>query len=375
MTLETDVLVVGAGIIGCSVARALASRGLRVVVVDARGTSLGATQASAGMLAPYIEAHEGGVLFDLTIRSLDLYDAWIAAVQRESGVDVEYMRSGSLEIALDEEGLARLQALGARSGSKGGLRWLDRDGARTLEPALAPRALGALSAPSHGYVAAQPLTLALERAAAAYGATFHPGTTVVGIEPSASSVEVVSQDGQRMRAARVVVAAGSWTQTLEGDADAAAADVRPVRGQLLRLRWRGRPLTQVIWGPSCYLVPWRDGTVLVGATMEDVGFEERTTVGGIAGLFEAVTALLPEAADATFLEARAGLRPATSDGLPVIGFSERSDRIVYASGHYRNGILLAPLTGELVSGLVLGGPSDPALGALTPARLRRPART
>jgi glycine oxidase len=120
-------------------------------------------------------------------------------------------------------------------------------------------------------------------------------------------------------------------------------------------------------------VPWSDGTVLVGATMEEAGFEERTTVEGVRTLLEAATEMLPEMAEASFLEARSGLRPATSDGLPIIGPSERSDRVVLATGHFRNGILLAPLTASLVAKLMVDGQRDPALDPLAPARLRKPA--
>ena len=193
------------------------------------------------------------------------------------------------------------------------------------------------------------------------------------VEPSADAVTVTTDDGTTYRTPQVVVATGSWTSLLNLSEDAAAADVRPVRGQLLRVGWHAPPFRGVVWGPRCYLVPWADGTVLVGATMEEAGFEERTTVGGVRTLLEAATELLPEMAEASFLEARSGLRPATSDGLPIVGPSERSDRVVFATGHFRNGILLAPLTASLVADLMVKGKRDPALDSLAPARLRKPA--
>jgi glycine oxidase len=147
-----------------------------------------------------------------------------------------------------------------------------------------------------------------------------------------------------------------------------AVDVRPVRGQLIRLAWRAQPLTHVLWGQDCYIVPWQDGTVLVGATVEDVGFDARTTAAGVRDLLDAVCDLLPEAWTATFLEARAGLRPASADGLPIIGRSSQIDGLVYATGHFRNGVLLAPLTAAVVADLVLDGREDPALMVTAPHR-------
>lgn len=368
-----DVVVVGAGIIGCAVARELATRGRRVIVLDARAVALGATQASAGVLAPYIEAHEGGVLLDLTVRSLSLYDDWIDAVRAESGIDVEYRRTGSIEVALDEEGVDRLRSVAARFGSVARLEWLDGAAAKRLVPALSPRSLGGLCAADHGFVAAEVLTRALARSVEATGSLVLPRSRVRSVEPSADAVTVTTVDGTAYRTPHVVVATGSWTSLLNLSEDAAAADIRPVRGQLLRVGWRATPFRGVVWGPRCYLVPWSDGTVLVGATMEEAGFEERTTVEGVRTLLEAATEMLPEMAEASFLEARSGLRPATSDGLPIVGPSERSDRVVLATGHFRNGILLAPLTASLVAKLMVDGQRDPALDPLAPARLRKPA--
>jgi glycine/D-amino acid oxidase-like deaminating enzyme len=152
-------------------------------------------------------------------------------------------------------------------------------------------------------------------------------------------------------------------------AEPAARAVQPVRGQLLRLAWNGRPLSHVIWGKDCYVVPWQDGTVLVGATVENVGFDERTTAAGVRDLLDAVCDLLPEAWGAGFIEARAGLRPATSDGLPLIGRSRQTAGLVYATGHFRNGVLLAPLTASIVADLVLEEREDPALRLTAPDRL------
>jgi glycine oxidase len=361
-----DVIVVGGGIIGCAIARELAARGARVRIIEARTVAAGATQASAGILAPYIEGHERGPLFDLTLRSLALYEEFISRVTEGSAVDVEYRRCGSLEIAADDAAAAVLQRSSATAGAE--LRWLDAAETRRLEPALPDSIRGAVLAPTHGYVAVASLTEALVWASLRHGAELETGRHVRSIERRADHLEVTADDGARWTAPHVVIASGSWSGQLAPH-DPAARAVRPIRGQLLRLAWTGHPLSHVIWGRDCYVVPWRDGTVLVGATVEDVGFDERPTAAGVRDLLEAVCELLPEAWGATFLNARAGLRPATPDALPIIGASSSVEGVVYATGHYRNGVLLAPLTAVIVADLILEGRHDPALAVTAPDRI------
>jgi len=362
MPAGQDVIVIGAGIIGCSVARELARRGAVVRMFEARTVGAGATQASAGILAPYIEAHDRGVLFELGIRSLDLYDAFIKSVSDESELTIEYRRCGTLEVATDGASASRMRA--AADGD-GGLTWLDSAAARGQEAALAASIEGALLAAVHGYVAVPGLMDALAWAALRNGVQIEAAHRVTAIGVDRGGVKINTDDGTSWSAGHVVIAAGSWAGQLEVD-DPAIEAVRPVRGQLLRLHWRGAPLNHVVWGPDCYVVPWQDQTLLVGATVEDVGFDERTTAAGVRDLLDAVCELLPEAWRATFLDARVGLRPATPDGLPFLGPSARSDRIVYATGHYRNGVLLAPLTAQVIADLIIDGKIDPAVDRLRP---------
>jgi glycine oxidase len=353
------VLIIGAGIIGCAIARELRVRGVAVQVLDDRPVAGGATQASAGILAPYIEAHDRGPLLDLAVRSLALYDDWIAAVARDAGSPVEYRRIGTLEIALDADHAAELRA----SASAGNPEWLDRDAARALEPALGPLD-GALLVRAHGYVAPRELTDALARAAERRGASFRRAR-VSRIERDGPRLRVTTAGGA-IAADRVVVAAGSWTGAIE-TGDRAAANVRPVRGQLLHLGWQGPPVSHVLWGPECYIVPRADGSLLVGATVEEVGFDERATAAGVRDLLDAVCELLPQGWGATFCDVRVGLRPATSDDLPIVGEGAMPG-VVYATGHYRNGVLLAPLTARIVADLIVEGRRDPALDVLSPDR-------
>ena len=307
-------VVVGAGIIGCAVARELTVRGVACTVIDPRPVGGGATQASAGMLAPYVEAHERGPLLDLAVRSLALYDRWIADVRADSGVDVEYRRIGTLETATKR------------------------------------------SIPEHGYVAADQLSTALARAAERRGARFVRDRVIRIVRDSDKLI--ITGIEHAFDASHVVLAAGAWTNAIEG---IRTPPVRPVRGQLLHLGWTAAPLTTIVWGPRCYVVPRVDGTVLVGATVEEAGFDERLTAEGVHQLLDAVCDLLPDARDATFLGARVGLRPATPDELPVIGPDPDVPGLVHALGHYRNGVLLAPITARLVADLIVDGRLDASL--------------
>jgi glycine oxidase len=361
--VTVPVLIVGAGVIGTAVACELTARGIACALVDDRDPGGGATQASAGMLAPYVEAHENGPLLDLGVRSLALYDEWIARLTRDAGVDVEYRRVGTLEIALDADHAAELRAAGARD--TGVTRtWLEPTAARTRHVALGSIA-GALFTPTHGYVAARQLTAAQAAAAVKGGATFHRGR-VTRIERDREAFRVITSTSP-LTARRVVLAAGAWGPDIEL-VGSTSPPLRPVRGQLLHLGWRGQPIETIIWGPECYIVPRTDGSLMVGATVEDVGFDERATAAGVRDLLDAACDLLPGGWGATFLTVHVGLRPATPDDLPVIGPDERIPGLIHAAGHYRNGVLLAPVTARLIADWIVDEKRDPSFDILNAGR-------
>lgn len=359
------VTVVGAGIVGYAIAYELATRGAQVRLVDPRGSGQGATRASAGILAPHIEGHSEALL-QIGVWGLDRYDSFVARVAADAGRPIEYRRSGTLQVALGDEEAGQLEQA-ARVLAMSGVphTCLDGDAARRLEPSLAEAVRAGLLIPGHGYVGVSTLMSALVEAARRHGTTLSTAK-VNRIDLGGRSVMVETSEGTFASDA-VVVAAGSWSGGIPMS-PAAPPPVRPVRGQLLHLRFPEPPLSRVIWGTAGYMVPWEDGSVLVGATVEEVGFDERVTVAGVGRLLEVAVELLPAAQSATFGEARAGLRPATVDELPIVGRSSTMPGVYYATGHYRNGVLLAPLTAAIVADLVLDGRERDELALVRPDR-------
>jgi glycine oxidase len=347
-----NIAVVGAGIIGCAIAHELAARGARVSVFERRGVARGASWASAGVLAPWIEAHERGPLLEMCARSLALFDGFVDTVRRDGGAAFDYARPGTLEVAFTGEQAAALQRTAAALASAGvRALWLDAAAARDLEPALSGNVLGALRIDDHGFVEMPGLVDAVAAAARMRGAAFHAPVDVAKIEPAPGGAVRLHVSGTAHTFDRVVIAAGSWANRLKAGGDG----VRPVKGQLVRLHFDAPPATRVLWSEGCYMVCWRDGTVLVGATVEDAGFDERPTAAAVSTLLDAAATLMPSTRDATFVDVRAGLRPSPSGtaALPFIGPSPSMANVTLATGHFRNGVLLAPLTAQLTATQVL----------------------
>ncbi len=361
------VVVVGAGVIGCAIAYELASRGARVQLVDMRGAGQGATRASAGILAPRIEGHIPALL-TLGLQSLALYDEFILRVSKDAGRSIEYGRTGTLQVARAEGEAAALRAQAGELGRAAvSHALLDGDSVRRMEPSLSGVLTAGLSIPEHGYVRVPSLIAALGAAGRRWGVESLEAA-VARIDPDSAGAQVglTLGSGDRLHADAAVLCAGSWSGRVAMPEP--PVPVRPIRGQLVHL-WLDRPLlTRVVWGDGCYLVPWNDGSLLVGATTEDVGFDERSTEEGIHRLKEAAFELLPAAREASVAEVRVGLRPATSDELPLIGASPTMRGVYHASGHYRSGVLLAPLTAGLLADLMMDGRRGPALDLVRPDR-------
>lgn len=362
------VVVLGAGVIGSAIAEAAAGRGVEVTVLDMRPPGQGASQASAGMLAPYVEGRHREALLDLGVRSAALFPDFIARLTEASGLPISYQRSGTLEVALDPHETAALAEaktwLDARHVAA---EWLESRALHAFEPALSPSVVGGLFIAAHALVGVSSLIAALVQSAKRFGAVFETPVEAAAIHPGRDSVDVRAGD-RSYSADAVVIATGSWSRRVRV-ANVAALPVRPVRGQLLHLVWTepSRP-RRVVWGPRCYVVPLQADTVLVGATAEDAGFDEHATVRGVRDLATALTELLPAAGDARLERVRVGLRPALPDDLPAIGPLTRAPRVTVATGHYRNGVLLAPVTAEIVVRSLVDGVIDEAVRDLSPDR-------
>jgi glycine oxidase len=293
----------------------------------------------------------------------------VARLVESSRTPIEYARTGTLEVALDDDDAARLLGTKVWLDTTGiDSEWLDGDAVRVFEPSVTPAALGGLFTPDHGLVGVSALMATLVQQAKHAGAVFEFPVQAAVLEQRHNRVDIVAGE-RRYEADAVVVAAGSWSRRVRV-IGGGGLPVKPVRGQLLHLQWcEGDQPGRIVWGPHCYAVPWSNGGVLIGATVEDAGFDEGTTVSGVQALSTAAVELLPHASGARLEAIRVGLRPSLPDGLPAIGPFSHAPRIVAATGHYRSGVLLAPLTAEIVSRYLLEGRDDPSFAVTSPDRL------
>jgi glycine oxidase len=357
------VLIVGGGVVGCASAWFLAREGVSVTLVEREDVAAQASGAAAGMLLPYGEAEREGPFLDWCERSLALFPELCAELRERSGVDPEFEASGALHVAASAGEAARLRARQQRFAGRD-LEWLDAEGLRDLDAQLAPALAGGLFSPREAHVRPPLLAQAYAAAALEIGARIERGVSSVGLRRAGGRVTGVDTSAGVREAGTVLLCAGVWTPA----AAPIALPIEPVRGQILSLDNCQPPLRHIVVGGGTYLVPKRDGRVVVGATEERVGFDRRVTAGGLASLLEAAPRLVPALADCAFRDAWAGLRPCTPDHLPAIGRVPDAPGLMVAAGHHRNGVLLSPVTGRLVADLVLGKPPEAGAEAFDPAR-------
>lgn len=354
-----DVIVIGGGAIGCAIAWTLARRGQHVTVLESATPGREATWAAGGMLSPLGEAAHSPSFLSLASASLDLFDAFSRRLMDSTGIDVEYRMHGKLHVALDPEDEATLDRMVAAGGPFGARRITARE-ALALEPALTERVTGAVVVERDHTVNNRYLGQALWAAATAAGADVRLGVRASGIAISDGTFRGVTlADGETLRSRAAVVAAGAWSGRLGGLPS--PLPVRAVRGQMVAVHASmsevrgGRPLIRrAIEGRHCYMIPRDSGRVLIGATVEEVGFRTGPTPAGIAAMLAAGLELVPGIADLPMTETWAGFRPGTPDRLPILGAAPDVDGLFYACGHFRNGILLAPVTAEVIADLVTG---------------------
>jgi glycine oxidase len=351
---QADVVVIGGGVIGLSVARALAQKRVGKILILERGP-LGreASFAAAGMLAPQAEANSDDAFFQLCCRSRDLYPTFAAQLLEETGVDVELDNTGTLYCAFTAHDRAEIEKRFAWQRRFGlSVAQLTSSEARELEPNLSDTLLGALKFPLDTQVENRKLIRALIAANEKLGVKCFVHSAVASLRVERGAVTGVTTAAGFLSARNVVIASGAWTSFIEIENAAPHVRIEPVRGQMLCFDSKPALAHHVIYSPRGYLVPRRDGRLLAGSTTEKAGFAKEVTTKGREAIRNHALEIVPGIANLPLVDSWAGLRPRAPDNLPVLGKSSEIDGLFFAAGHYRNGILLAPLTGELLAGLI-----------------------
>jgi glycine oxidase len=352
---DVDVAVVGGGLVGCAIARGLARNGLRVVVLERGEPGREASHAAAGMLSPQAEAEEAGPFLDLLRAARNRFPEVAATLRAETGVDIGYDTRGTLFLAFtdaDEREIEQRHRWQSAAGLP--VEWLGRAAALALEPALSSSVRAALRFPDDHQAENRNLAHAYAVAAARAGAEIRCATHVSAVQRDGPRVRVDLGDGDALVAGCVVVAAGAWSGGLTGLPR--TLPVEPVHGQLAALHAVPLPFAHVVDSPRAYLVPRAGaGRVIVGATVERTGFARAVTPAGLMQILGGALEICPALGALPLAETWSGLRPGTPDGMPILGPDPDWPQLVYATGHYRNGVLLAPLTADLIVETILSG--------------------
>lgn len=347
---SADVVVIGGGVIGLAIARALALGGVRdICLAERAGLGTEASFAAAGMLVPQAEADAQDDFFALACRSRDLYPSFAAALREETGIDVELDTTGTLYLALTEHDQAEIEKRyewQTRAGLS--VELLSADEARQLESCISDSTRGALRFPKDIQVENRRLLSALANSVKNLGVTIFTETSVESLIIEGDRLTGVQTSRGKINCAVAVVAAGTWSGFIKP-----APLIEPVRGQMVCLEARPQLARHVIYSPRGYIVPRHDGRLLAGSTSECVGFSKFVTAGGISTILRNAQEIAPAISNLPIVDTWAGLRPRAADGLPVLGPCGEIDGLFCATGHYRNGILLAPLTGELISEAII----------------------
>lgn len=369
---RVDIVIIGAGVVGLATAWRAAAGGAAVTVVDPDPGG-GASSVAAGMLTPVSEVTYGEEpLLRLGLASRDRYGAFVAELEDFTGLDTAYRTDGILQVAFDADDLRHLDDLRRFQESLGiAAEALTGRECRKLEPMLAPGVRGGLLAPEDGSIDPRRLTAALRAAAGKAGARLvrRRAAGIAVRDDAAAGVRL--DDGTVIRADRVLIAAGPWSGDLDGLPPGTVPPVRPVKGQVIRLRTRvpflGRATRGLVKGSPVYLVPRADGEIVLGATQEELGFDTRVTAGGLWELLRDARELLPGITELEFAEVTAGLRPGSPDNAPVMGPTALPGLFV-GTGHFRNGVLLTPVSADILSAMLVDGPVPGVAGPFSPDR-------
>ena len=368
MALQSaEIIIIGGGVIGLSVARALAIRGCkRILLLERADFGSEASSAAGGMLAPQAEADERDPFFELASRSRDAYPEFALALRNETGIDVELETSGTLYTAFtasDVEEMTRRFEWQHRAGLP--VQKLSANEARKLEPCVSPNLREALLFPDDVQVENRLLIKALVSSCERYGVDLRRATRAHSLQIVTGSVAGVNTSRGFYAARIIVVAGGAWTSSIGGLPD---IPIEPVRGQMLRLQSPARIVRHVLYSPRGYIIPRRDGRLLAGSTTEHAGFTKVVTAAGTQAIKSNANEISQLISALPVVESWAGLRPRAPDNLPVLGPCAEIEGLNYATGHYRNGILLAPITGSLIAGSIVDKEMPALLSAFTADR-------
>lgn len=366
-TSRSDVVIVGGGVIGCAVAYTLAKEHLSVTVLERTAIAAESSGAAAGILAPRIHATDPE-MFALALASEQQFGPLVEELRAETGVDVEYAACPGIELAYDEQVDQQLRAKARALASDGHqAAWLEAADVLRLEPAVNPAVRGGLHDTGGTQVHPYRFTQAIAQAAARAGVHFELGVEAHDLLFQARRATAVRTTAGDFEGGEIVLAAGAWTG-LWSRALSTPIPVFPARGQILTLTAVPTPIRSVVYAHGVYLMPRGDGTIVLGATYEQVGFDKSVTAGGLGYLLGTAARFCPAIANARFERAWAGLRPGSADEVPLVGRAPGWENVTLATGHYRNGIMLAPVTAAIVADLILGRESDLPIGPLDPAR-------
>ena len=368
--MNPEVLIIGGGVIGLGIARELHKRGVRdIAIVDRGPLGAEASWAAAGMLAPNIETSATEEFHRFGVNALSMYPGFAADLADETGIDVELDRSGTLSLAFSETEESDLAESYEKHRSRGvEVERLAASKIREIEPAISTAARAGLLFPNDWQVENRKLLAALIRYSRTNEITIIEGTEVAGLVTKGARVTGASTSKGELRSDITVVATGAWTSFIKIGGMPMPFHVKPIRGQMIAFETPLRAIRRVVYSPRGYVVPRADGRVLVGATVEDAGFEKMTTPDGIDDLTAAAYEIEPGLKKYPVTSAWAGLRPFAADGLPVIGSLPGYENAFVATAHYRNGILLAPLTAKIVAEKIVDDGSPEFFDSFTPER-------
>jgi glycine oxidase len=369
---SSRIIIVGGGVIGLSIAWRLAREGAghRILLLDAHRAGEGASRVSAGMIAPIAEAgFEDPGFIRFARQSRERYRSFVAEVSADADTPVALGEEGSIIVAIHRDDVdAMRRVYEHRRHAELPVEWLTGTQAREMEPTLTPRVSAAMWIAYDGQVNPRALLPALVRACIRRGVELREGARVSRIIIDDDAVAGVEVNGEGVEAGVVVVCAGAWSGTIGGMPEDVVPQVRPIRGQILRLkRTPDFALNHVVRGPRAYLLPKDDGTVVVGATQEEAGFDATPTAGGIKSILENAWEMVPSIYDLPIECIEVGLRPGTRDHLPLIG-PTRVNGLIMATGHFRHGILFAPTTADAVCRGILSGDFGEDVAAFAPDR-------